>query len=172
MTDTKSSSAPRYDAYPFDLMALARLLIVGMITGAAGWLLYLAIAHYFIDPVFCRTATTFAVCRNGGTIAWAAASIIVAGAAVAVLAKLAIYRPLLIVLGALVALWGAHAWLGGMVWRTCMADCVIWCGVHGFWMDGSHRQLCTCRCGRCLAGDRLSRRTDVCISTVYCFVWI
>ena len=121
MTETKSSSAPRYDAYPFDLMALARLLVVGMVTGAAGWLLYLAIAHYFIDPVFCQTATTFAVCRNGGTIAWAAAHIIVAGAAVAVLAKLATYRPLLIVLGALVALWGAHAWLGGMVWYGALA---------------------------------------------------
>ena len=116
MSAVSEDSAPKYDAYPFDPASVVRLFIVGALSGAIGWLLYLAIAQYFIDPVFCRSAETFGVCRNGGTIAWVSAHIIVLAAAVAVLARLAIYRPLLVVLAVLVALWSAHSWLGGMVW--------------------------------------------------------
>lgn len=108
--------APTYDAYPIDVSALLRLFITGVVMGLLGWLLYLGIARYFIEPVFCQNATTFAVCQNGGTIAWVSAHIIVLAAAVAVLARFAVYRPLLVVLGVLAALWGAHAWLGAMTW--------------------------------------------------------
>lgn len=108
--------APTYDAYPIDISALVKLFIVGLVTGVLGWLLYLAIAHYFIGPVFCQSAATFTVCRSGGTIAWVSAHVIVLAAAVAALARFAVYRPLLIVIGVLAALWGAHAWLGTMTW--------------------------------------------------------
>lgn len=120
MNAVADTPAPTYDAYPFDLAVIVRLFIVGAVSGAAGWLLYLAIAHYFIDPVFCRSAETFSVCRNGGTIAWISAHVIVMTAAVAVLARLAVYRPLLVVLGVLLSLWSAHSWLGGMEWYVGM----------------------------------------------------
>jgi hypothetical protein len=115
-----SPDVPRYDPYQFDAMMLARLVVVGALTGIVGWGLYLLIARYFVDPVFCQSADTFAVCKNGGTIAWTAAHVIAAAAAVAALAKLAVYRPLLVLIGVLVALWGAHAWLGGMAWYVAM----------------------------------------------------
>ena len=117
-TDT---SAPIYDAYPVDIGAIAKLAIVGVLTGVVGWLLYLGIANYFIQPVFCENAATFAVCRNGGTIAWVSAHVIVLAGAVAVLARFAVYRPLLVVLAVLAALWGAHAWLGTMPWYMGVA---------------------------------------------------
>lgn len=110
------TSAPTYDAYPVDIGALVRLFIVGVMAGLLGWLLYLGIAKYFIEPVFCQNVTTFAVCRSGGTIAWVSAHIMVLAGAVAVLARFAVYRPLLVVLGVLAALWGAHSWLGTMSW--------------------------------------------------------
>ncbi len=116
MNAVSENSAPKYDAYPFDVASLVKLFVIGAISGAVGWLLYLAIAHYFIDPVFCRSAETFSVCRNGGTVAWVSAHIIVMAAAVAALARFAVYRPLLVVLAVLVSLWSAHAWLGGMAW--------------------------------------------------------
>lgn len=113
VTDTP---APKYDAYPLDVVSIVKLFVVGAVSGALGWLLYLAIANYFIDPVFCQNAETFGVCKNGGTIAWASAHIIVMAAAVAMLARFAVYRPLLVVLAVLISLWGAHAWLGGLAW--------------------------------------------------------
>jgi hypothetical protein len=116
MSAATNDSTPTYDAYPLDLMSVVRLVIIGAVSGAIGWLLYLGVAHYFIEPVFCRNADTFSVCRNGGTIAWATAHVVVMAAAVAVLARIAVYRPLLVVLAALVTLWAAHAWLGGLEW--------------------------------------------------------
>jgi hypothetical protein len=116
MSVVADSTAPTYDAYPFDLGVLIRLFIIGAVAGASGWLLYLGVSQFFIEPVFCRNAETFSVCNNGGTIAWITAHVIVMAATVAVLARMAVYRPLLVVLGVLLSLWGAHAWLGGLEW--------------------------------------------------------
>jgi len=116
MSEEVKRRVPVYDPYPLDMLALVRLILVGAITGIVGWLLYLAIANFFIEPVFCQSAETYSVCRSGGTIAWIGAHVIVLAAATAVLARLAVYRPLLIVLAVLVSLWGAHSWLGGMEW--------------------------------------------------------
>lgn len=116
MNAKTDNSAPTYDAYRFDFKMILKLFVIGALTGALGWLLYLAISRYFIDPVFCQNADTFSVCKNGGTIAWITAHIIILVAAVAALAKTAVYRPLLVVLAALITLWAAHSWLGGLVW--------------------------------------------------------
>lgn len=116
MSTAVNEAAPHYDPYPFDLPSIIRLLIVGAVSGAVGWLLYMAISQFFIEPVFCANANTFSVCNNGGTIAWVSAHVIVIAGMVAVLAHLAIYRPLLVALGVFLSLWSAHAWLGGMAW--------------------------------------------------------
>lgn len=121
MNAQSDQSATAYDAYPLDLGSLIKLFLVGLISGVIGWLLYLAISNYFIEPVFCSNPDTFAVCRSGGTIAWVGAHIVVMAGAVAVLARFAVYRPLLVVLGVLIALWGAHSWLGGMPWYVGLA---------------------------------------------------
>lgn len=125
MNATTTDTAPRYDPYPIDIKSLARLFIIGVATGVLGWLVYMAISQFFIEPVFCRSAETFTVCKNGGTIAWVSAHIIVLAAATAALARLGVYRPLLIVLGVLVALWGAHSWLGGLEWYAAL----LWQGL-------------------------------------------
>ena len=121
MKENADRSAASYDTYPLDIGALIKLFLVGLVSGILGWMLYLAVTKYFITPVFCNNADTFAICRNGGTIAWVAAHVIVMAAAVAVLARLVVYRPLLVVLGVLIALWGAHSWLGGLPWYVGLA---------------------------------------------------
>ena len=120
MNATPPDTAPRYDPYLVDIKALIRLFIIGFATGVVGWLFYMAISQFFIEPVFCRSAETFGVCRNGGTIAWVSAHIVVLAAATAALARLGVYRPLLIVLGVLVSLWAAHSWLGGLEWYVSL----------------------------------------------------
>lgn len=126
MNEEKRVKAPRYDALPIDVSVLVRLLVIGAATGLMGWLLYLAIANYFIVPVFCRSADAFTICNNGGTIAWVSAHVIALVAAVAVMARMAIYRPLLVALAVLASLWSAQAWLGelswqqGMVWQVAL----------------------------------------------------
>lgn len=122
MAEVKIQSTPTsaYDPYPVDFMVLARLFVAGLLAGALGWLLYLGIIHFFILPIFCHSSETFGICNNGGTLAWIAAHVIVMAATVAGLVALAVYRPLLIVLGALISLWGANAWLGALSWPLGM----------------------------------------------------
>lgn len=111
---------PRYDVYIFDPTALARLALIGFVVGVIGWLAYLGIANFIIEPIFCRNTDSFGICRNGGTVAWVVGQVIVLGASVAALARLAVYRPLFIVLGVLISLWAAHSWLGVLPWYAGM----------------------------------------------------
>ncbi len=125
MNATPTDTAPQYDPYTIDVKSLIRLSLIGFVTGVIGWLVYMAISQFFIEPVFCSSAETFAICKNGGTIAWVSAHIVVLAAATAALARLGVYRPLLIIIGVLVALWGAHSWLGGLQWYSAM----VWQGL-------------------------------------------
>ncbi len=126
MTDVViEKNAPVYDPIPFDLPTIIKLLVVGALTGAVGWLLYMAVSKFFIIPVFCRSADAFAICSNGGTIAWIIAHIIAGVLAVAVLARMGMYRPLLIVIAVLAALWSAHAWLGVLPWYGALGWQVV-----------------------------------------------
>lgn len=121
ISDTSQNNPGKYDPYPLDIRALIILFVTGLFTGLFGWLLYMGISEYFIEPVFCRSAETFNICSQGGTIAWVIAHIMVLAAAVAVLARIAVYRPLLVVLAVLASLWSAHAWLGGLDWYYGLA---------------------------------------------------
>lgn len=120
MNASSTDTAPRYDPFPIDTKSLIRLFLIGVVTGVVGWLVYIAINEFFIEPVFCRSAETFAICKNGGTIAWVSAHIVVLAAATAALARLGVYRPLLVIIGVMISLWGAHSWLGGLEWYSAL----------------------------------------------------
>ena len=90
--------------------------LVGAIVGLSGWLLTLAIQYWLIEAVFCRSADTFSVCANGGNIAWVTAHLVVVIASVVALVRVNVYRPLMVVIASLLALWGLGAWLAPMAW--------------------------------------------------------
>jgi hypothetical protein len=76
----------------------------------------LLVQNFFIANVFCRSADDFAVCANGGTVAWSVAFVIVGVVSVFALVRSSVYRPLLVVLAAFVALWGIAPWLAPLAW--------------------------------------------------------
>ncbi|HEX8390031.1 MAG TPA: hypothetical protein VF597_01270 [Candidatus Saccharimonadales bacterium] len=121
MNDQAKDVTYDYDPYRFDLPLLLKLLVTGLLSGLIGWILYELLARYVVAPLLCGNVDSFALCQNGGTVAWGTAHVLVLVASVAVLAKLAVYRPLLIVLAVLVALWGTHQWLGVMPWYIAAA---------------------------------------------------
>lgn len=96
--------------------ALVSAASVGAGVGLAGWLLSLLVQNFFVIPVFCRSADDFGVCASGGTIAWAIAFVIVGVVSVFALVRTTVYRPLLVVLAAFVALWGIAPWLAPLAW--------------------------------------------------------
>lgn len=103
-----------------DRRSIMTTLATGLFVGVAGWLLNLAIQRFFVEPIFCRNADSFAMCANGGTIAWVIAIIIVSAAGLFSLVRIGVFRPLLVVLAAVIALWGVSSWLGPLEWWQAM----------------------------------------------------
>lgn len=89
---------------------------IGLGVGLVGWLLMIVFRNFIIEPVLCRSADTFVICNNGGTVAWVAAHVIVGVASLAALVRMNVYRPLLVVIAVFAALWGIGAWLAPMAW--------------------------------------------------------
>lgn len=99
--------------------------ITGFMVGAAGWLMSMAIQAWVIEPIFCRSTQTYNVCSNGGTVAWVIALIMVSIVGLLSLVRTGVFRPLLVVLATLSALWGASAWLGPLPWWQAL----LWQGL-------------------------------------------
>lgn len=99
--------------------------LTGLGVGILGWILNLGLQRYFIEPVFCRDTNAFNACAQGGTIAWVVAIVIVSAVGLVALVRTSIFRPLLVVLAAIIALWGASGWLGPLVWWQA----ILWHGL-------------------------------------------
>ncbi len=87
-----------------DRAEMIKVAIIGIVVGVLTPLLALAITKLILIPVFCSGSS--AVCASSEHIGYYAAATLVSAASIAILAAQNIYRPLLISLGALVALWG------------------------------------------------------------------
>lgn len=90
--------------------------VIGLVSGALSWGLSLVLQKYFVEPVFCRSADSFGICANGGTLAFNLALVLVAIAAVIALVRVEGYRPLLVAIAAVATLWSANTWLGVQSW--------------------------------------------------------
>lgn len=96
--------------------ALVSAAGIGAGVGLFGWLLSLLIQNFFIVNVFCRSADDFGICANGGNVAWGVAFVTLGVLSVFALVRANVYRPLLVVLAAFVALWGIAPWLAPLAW--------------------------------------------------------
>lgn len=83
-----------------------RVVLLGIVVGVIIPFLSGALSRWVIDPIFCQDPNNFAVCANGGMIAYYISASLLTIIAVALLVNWGVYRPLIIALGALVALWG------------------------------------------------------------------
>lgn len=111
--------------YSIGFPGILQSFVVGFGVGVVGWLLTLFFKNVVVASLFCRSADTFTLCSNGGTIAWDISYIIMALASVFVLMRTNMIRPLLVALAALAALWGIGAWLMPMAWWQAM----LWSGL-------------------------------------------
>lgn len=107
VTETASYAPDQPVAYvPASRNEVLKVVILGVVVGIAVPLLSLLLENYFIKPVFCNGGDGFNICASGGVVANHIAAIIVAFAAFAVLMHWAVYRALLLVIAATVAMWG------------------------------------------------------------------
>jgi hypothetical protein len=90
--------------------------IIGIGAGIAYYVLTLAIGHFVVDPLFCRSAVNLHACSNSVALAGNISAILVATTALGVLVRLRVYRPIVIVAASAITLWGLAGWTNGLSW--------------------------------------------------------
>ncbi len=93
-----------------DGRTIVRVAIIGAILGAVAWGLALVLERFVLRALFCGDESAVA-CVNISAYAGNIAAVIVAIIGVIALVRAGVFRPLLIVLGAAISLWGLAAWL-------------------------------------------------------------
>ena len=88
-----------------------RVAITGAVVGLVTWMLAYALQRFVLGSLFCGDEAT---CERAVDYSGAIALIVTAIVGVIVLVRSLVYRPLLIVLGAVVSLWGIVSWLSGL----------------------------------------------------------
>lgn len=89
---------------------------VGAFVGLFGWLLMLAINNWVLTPVFCRSSDSAAVCLNAPLTAWVISYVLMSIVGLFALIRANVFRPLLVVLAALVTLWAVGLWFAPVLW--------------------------------------------------------
>lgn len=119
MTETQNDDRPA-PLIDFDGRKLVAVLVLGAVIGLVVWGLAQLIDRYVLAAFMCAGDDALQ-CAAGWPYAEAAAHIIGAGIGLFFLVKLQVFRPLLVVLGVLIALWGVIG----------MASLLPWYGVGG-----------------------------------------
>lgn len=88
----------------------------GALVGLFGWALTFAVRNWVLSPVFCRSTDTSSVCASIDTTAWIIAFVLVSIVGLFMLIRANVFRPLLVVLAALVTLWLVGLWFVGAAW--------------------------------------------------------
>lgn len=100
----------------------------GVVAGAIAVVLYIVFEKYVFGAVLCRAQST-GNCTLAPTYATLTAVILASIAGVAGLAKLRIYRPLLIGIVAAVALWGLHTPVANFAWYNALLAVALLSGI-------------------------------------------
>lgn len=122
-----SDSSNRWDnlieLHPNQLIQVA---ILGAVVGIVVWLLSLFIGQLVLAPMMCGNGSADCGATSvGGAIATILAGLV----GLMGLVRLSVYRPLLIVLAALVSLWGLSNWVSGLAWFEALSWSVL---LYGF----------------------------------------
>ena len=96
-----------------DVRLSAKVALTGAVIGIAVWGLAILLERFVLKGIFCGDPSA-AACTNVTTYAGNIAAVIMAIIGVVALVRLSVFRPLLIVLGAAISLWGLAAWLSGL----------------------------------------------------------
>lgn len=121
-------------------------IAVAAVSGVAWWAFASILTRYVIEPIACRSSATLAACGDASSIAGVIAVLIVAAGSLYALVLLRQPRPLIIVAGASVILWGLGLYLTGLTWyESLLWSIVLYClsyalmamiaRVRGVWMS-------------------------------------
>lgn len=93
-----------------DARLSVRVALTGAVMGILVWGIAVLLERFVLRAVFCGDPSA-AACVNLTTYSGNIAAVVVAIIGVVALVRFGVFRPLLIVLGAAISLWGLAAWL-------------------------------------------------------------
>lgn len=96
--------------------SLLTALAIGALVGVFGWLFTLGINSWVLHPVLCRSADTASACASSDITAWVIAHVVVSIIGLFLLIRVGVFRPLLVVLAALITLWAVGLWFVSSPW--------------------------------------------------------
>ena len=102
---------------------LVQVVLLGIILGAASWLLTVVIDRFVVGVLVCGGQGV--TCDNSTVIAGNIALVLTAVGGLLGLVRLGVYRPLLVVIAAAIVLWGLSGYVLGMQWYEAMAWTVL-----------------------------------------------
>ncbi len=102
------------DYQPIDRSSLFQPLIIGLGAGISTWLLTLLLDRFLLGPVLCTYSPQY--CGSSLLVAFVVASLATHFIALVALVRTGALRPLLVILAAVVSVWGMHVWFTGMPW--------------------------------------------------------
>ncbi len=119
----ETASETRSNLVPMTWRELARIGAIGAVIGALSVGLYVLFHTYIFQAVLCRDQANTA-CGQAATYAAITAAFIASFVAVVVLAHIRVYRPLLIILAAILALWGIQSIVAVLPWYWALAGMI------------------------------------------------
>lgn len=119
----ETASETRSNLVPMTWRELARIGAIGAVIGALSVGLYVLFHAYIFQAVLCRDQANTA-CAQAATYAAITTAFIASFVAVVVLAHIRVYRPLLIILAAILALWGIQSIVAVLPWYWALAGMI------------------------------------------------
>ena len=119
----ETASETRSNLVPMTWRELARIGAIGAVIGALSGGLYVLFHTYIFQAVLCRDQANTA-CGQAATYAAITTAFIASFVAVVVLAHIRVYRPLLIILAAILALWGIQSIVAVLPWYWALAGMI------------------------------------------------
>ena len=120
---SETASETRSNFVPMTWRELARIGAIGAVIGALSVGLYVLFYTYIFQAVLCRDQANTA-CGQAATYAAITTAFIASFVAVVVLAHIRVYRPLLIILAAILALWGIQAIAAVLPWYWALVGMI------------------------------------------------
>lgn len=120
---SETASETRSNFVPMTWRELARIGAIGAVIGALSVGLYVLFHTYIFQAVLCRDQANTA-CGQAATYAAITTAFIASFVAVVVLAHIRVYRPLLIILAAILALWGIQAIAAVLPWYWALVGMI------------------------------------------------
>ena len=119
----ETASETRSNLVPMTWRELARIGAIGAVIGALSVGLYVLFHTYIFQAVLYRDQANTA-CGQAATYAAITTAFIASFVAVVVLAHIRVYRPLLIILAAILALWGIQSIVAVLPWYWALAGMI------------------------------------------------